>query len=64
MKTAHQFAKELLDGPDLPIAVMSLFEDYANEPAVDKTSMLSSSGYTEDVLLISAAISVATHKSK
>jgi hypothetical protein len=58
MKTAHQFARELLDGPDLPIAIMSGFlADHANEPAVTM-AIMDWDDKKQSVLLISAAITL------
>lgn len=56
---AHAFAKELLDGPDLPVAVMSVFMgDQANEPALSTTVMRDKHGKEQSVILISAEITL------
>ena len=59
MKTSHQFAAELLNGPDLPIAVQSLFmEESANEPSVQQVVAEDPRGIPTDILIISAAITL------
>lgn len=57
--TTHQLANQLLEKPEMPVAVMSVFmEDQANEPALSEVEMVNKDGVPEKVVLISAALTL------
>lgn len=59
MKTTHQFAEDLLNGPNMPVAVMSAFLDGgANQPGTSVVEMEDGDGNRVNVLVISAAITL------
>lgn len=57
MKTSHEFARELLGGPDLPVATPSLFdEESASEPIARKMRATAPGRGMIDIVMISGRV--------